>query len=39
MRKPEFVYITFIGTTPEKLCEALTEAEFGALHIEGPDQP
>jgi uncharacterized protein YndB with AHSA1/START domain len=28
MSKPEFVYITFIETTPEKLWEALTSSEF-----------
>jgi uncharacterized protein YndB with AHSA1/START domain len=28
MRKPEFVYITYIETTPEKLWEALTNSEF-----------
>ena len=28
MRKPEFVYITYIETTPEKLWEALTSSEF-----------
>src|ERR1700687_3348563 len=27
MRKPEFVYVTYIETTPEKLWEALTNAE------------
>jgi uncharacterized protein YndB with AHSA1/START domain len=28
MRKPEFVYVTYIETTPEKLWEALTRSEF-----------
>ena len=28
MRKPEFVYVTYIETTPEKLWEALTEGDF-----------
>ena len=28
MSKPEFVYVTFIETTPEKLWEALTSSEF-----------
>jgi len=28
MRKPEFVYVTYIATTPEKLWEALTSSEF-----------
>ena len=27
MSKPEFVYITYIETTPEKLWQALTSAE------------
>jgi uncharacterized protein YndB with AHSA1/START domain len=28
MRKPEFVYVTYIETTPEKLWEALTNSDF-----------
>jgi uncharacterized protein YndB with AHSA1/START domain len=28
VRKPEFVYVTYIQTTPEKLWEALTSSEF-----------
>ncbi|MBU6458391.1 MAG: SRPBCC family protein [Bradyrhizobium sp.] len=28
MRKPEFVYVTYIETTPEKLWEALTDPAF-----------
>jgi uncharacterized protein YndB with AHSA1/START domain len=28
MSKPEFVYVTYINTTPEKLWEALTSPEF-----------
>ena len=28
MRKPEFVYVTDIETTPEKLWQALTSSEF-----------
>src|SRR6202163_796300 len=28
MRKPEFIYVTYIKTTPEKLWEALTSSEF-----------
>ncbi len=28
MRKPEFVYVTYIETTPEKLWAALTNSEF-----------
>lgn len=28
MRKPEFVYVTYIETTPERLWQALTSSEF-----------
>jgi uncharacterized protein YndB with AHSA1/START domain len=28
MSRPEFVYVTYIETTPEKLWEALTSSEF-----------
>jgi uncharacterized protein YndB with AHSA1/START domain len=28
MSKPEFVYVTYIETTPEKLWEALTDPDF-----------
>jgi uncharacterized protein YndB with AHSA1/START domain len=28
MSKPEFVYVTYIETTAEKLWEALTSSEF-----------
>jgi len=28
MSKPEFVYTTYIGTTPEKLWHALTDGDF-----------
>ncbi|MCA6122450.1 SRPBCC family protein [Bradyrhizobium sp. WSM 1704] len=28
MKKPEFVYVTYIETTPEKLWDALTQSEF-----------
>jgi uncharacterized protein YndB with AHSA1/START domain len=28
MKRPEFVYVTYIETTPEKLWEALTSSEF-----------
>ena len=28
MNKPEFVYVSYIATTPEKLWEALTSSEF-----------
>src|SRR6266481_3185930 len=28
MSKPEFIYTTYIETTPEKLWEALTNSEF-----------
>ena len=28
MGKPEFVYVTYIATTPEQLWRALTDGEF-----------
>ena len=28
MRKPEFIYVTYIETTPEKLWKALTDGDF-----------
>jgi uncharacterized protein YndB with AHSA1/START domain len=28
MKRPEFLYVTYIETTPEKLWEALTSSEF-----------
>ncbi len=28
MNKPEFVYVSYIATTPEKLWKALISAEF-----------
>jgi uncharacterized protein YndB with AHSA1/START domain len=32
MRKPEFVYITYIETTPQKLWHALTDGDFTARY-------
>src|ERR1700761_6530941 len=32
MRKPEFVYVTYIQTTQEKLWEALTSGDFTACY-------
>jgi uncharacterized protein YndB with AHSA1/START domain len=32
MSKPEFVYVTYIKTTPEKLWEALTSQEMSKLY-------
>ena len=32
MPEPEFVYVTYIETTPEKLWEALTSSEFTRLY-------
>ena len=32
MSEPEFVYVTYIETTPEKLWEALTSSEFTKLY-------
>jgi uncharacterized protein YndB with AHSA1/START domain len=37
MRKPEFVYITYIETTPEKLWEALTSSEFSKRYWFGTE--
>ena len=37
MRKPEFVYVTYIETTPEKLWEALTSSEFSKRYWFGTD--
>ena len=37
MRKPEFVYVTYIETTPEKLWEALTTSEFSRRYWFGTD--
>ena len=28
MSKPEFVYVTYIETTPEKFWQALTDGDF-----------
>ena len=33
MSKPEFVYVTYIETTPEKLWEALTSSEFTKRYL------
>ena len=35
MSKPEFVYVTYIRTTPEKLWQALTSAEFSKQYFFG----
>ena len=37
MSKPEFVYVTFIETTPEKLWEALTSSEFSRRYWFGTE--
>jgi uncharacterized protein YndB with AHSA1/START domain len=37
MSKPEFVYITYIETTPEKLFEALTSSEFSRQYWFGTE--
>jgi uncharacterized protein YndB with AHSA1/START domain len=37
MRKPEFVYVTYIETTPEKLWEALTSSEFSRRYWFGTE--
>jgi uncharacterized protein YndB with AHSA1/START domain len=37
MSKPEFVYTTYIATTPEKLWEALTSSEFSKRYWFGTE--
>ena len=37
MSKPEFVYVTYIRTTPEKLWEALTSSEFSRRYWFGTE--
>src|SRR5713101_36453 len=37
MRKPEFVYVSYIETTPEKLWEALTSSEFSKRYWFGTE--
>jgi uncharacterized protein YndB with AHSA1/START domain len=37
MSKPEFVYVTFIETTPEKLWNALTSSEFSRRYWFGTE--
>jgi uncharacterized protein YndB with AHSA1/START domain len=37
MSKPEFVYITYIETTPEQLWEALTDSEFSKRYWFGTE--
>jgi uncharacterized protein YndB with AHSA1/START domain len=37
MSKPEFVYVTYIETTPEKLWEALTGSEFSRQYWFGTE--
>src|SRR5258708_12505103 len=37
MSKPEFVYVTYIQTTPEKLWEALTSSEFSKRYWFGTE--
>jgi len=37
MSKPEFVYVTYIETTPEKLWQALTDTEFSKLYWFGTE--
>jgi uncharacterized protein YndB with AHSA1/START domain len=37
MSKPEFVYVTYIETTPEKLWEALTSSEFSRKYWMGTE--
>jgi len=37
VRKPEFVYVTYIETTPEKLWQALTSSEFSRRYWFGTE--
>lgn len=37
MPKPEFVYVTYIKTTPERLWEALTSSEFSRRYWFGTE--
>lgn len=37
MSKPDFVYVTYIETTPEKLWQALTESEFSKRYWFGTE--
>ena len=37
MSKPEFVYVTYIETTPEKLWDALTKSDFTRLYWFGTE--
>jgi uncharacterized protein YndB with AHSA1/START domain len=37
MPKPEFVYVTYIETTPERLWEALTSSEFSKRYWFGTE--
>jgi uncharacterized protein YndB with AHSA1/START domain len=37
MSKPEFVYVTYIETTPDKLWEALTSSEFSRQYWFGTE--
>ena len=37
MSKPEFVYVTYIETTPEKLFQALTSSEFSRQYWFGTE--
>jgi uncharacterized protein YndB with AHSA1/START domain len=37
VRKPDFIYVTYIETTPEKLWEALTSSEFSKRYWFGTE--
>src|ERR1700754_2448351 len=37
MSKPDFVYVTYIETTPEKMWEALTDSEFARRYWFGTE--
>lgn len=36
MKKPDFVYVTYIATTPQKMWQALTDTELMAQYWVGP---
>lgn len=36
MKKPDFVYVTYIATTPQKVWQALTDTELMAQYWVGP---
>ena len=37
MKKPDFVYVTYIATTPEKVWQALVDTDVMRQYWVGPD--